>query len=417
MRTENLSCPDRSERDSQADPLVVHDEAYQQHLTDRGYAAGYIKCCKGGVAHLSRWMGRTHKKAREVSEALIAEFLDIHLPRCACGSVIHDRSSLSAALGHLLVALRATGVIPARVVDLTPVDEELRCYDRYMVEVRNLAPSTRKDALRIVGCLLRSRFGDGCIDFTEIGAEHVRCFFAQQAKLHEKPTSIGMVVASLRGYFRWRATLGDEVHALVGVLAYPANWQLASLPKALKPDELEQLVASLGQIGPSMRRADAMVRCALDLGLRSAEVARLSLDDIDWHAGTITLRGTKGRREDVMPLPASTGQAIAEYLRHERPKTKHRMMFARHIAPRERPIGSALVCKTIRQAYARSGLQHTRSHLLRHTMASRLLAAGSSLKEVADVLRHRSLNTTLVYAKLDSLSLNEVALPWAGGAA
>ena len=93
-----------------------------------------------------------------------------------------------------------------------------------------------------------------------------------------------------------------------------------------------------------MRRADAMVRCALDLGLRSAEVARLSLDDIDWRAGTISLRGTKGRREDVMPLPASTGQAIAEYLRHERPKTKHRMVFARHIAPRERPIGAALVC-------------------------------------------------------------------------
>ena len=417
MRTENLLCPDRSACNSQADPLAAHNAAYEQHLTDGGYAAGYAKCCKGGVAHLSRWMGFTHKKASEVSEALIAEFLDIHLPRCACGSVIHDRSSLNGALGHLLVALRATGVIPPRAVDRTPIDEELQCYDQYMVEVRNLAPSTRKDALRIVRCLLHSRFGDGCIDFAAIRTEHVRCFFAQQAKLHKKSASIGMVVASLRGYFRWRATLGDQVHALVGVLAYPANWQLASLPKALKPDEVEQLVASLGQSGASMRRADAMVRCALDLGLRSAEVARLSLDDIDWYAGTITLRGTKGRREDVMPLPASTGQAIAEYLRHERPKTQHRMVFTRHIAPRERPIGSALVCKTIRQAYARSGLPHTRSHLLRHTLASRLLAGGSSLKEVADVLRHRSLNTTLIYAKLDSRSLNEVALPWPGSAA
>ena len=85
MRTEILSYPDRSERNLQGDPLVVHDETYEQHLTDRGYAAGYIKCCKGGVAHLSRWMGLTRKKASEVSEGLIAGFLDVHLPRCGCG--------------------------------------------------------------------------------------------------------------------------------------------------------------------------------------------------------------------------------------------------------------------------------------------------------------------------------------------
>jgi integrase len=98
---------------------------------------------------------------------------------------------------------------------------------------------------------------------------------------------------------------------LVGALSYPANWQLASLPKALKPEEVEQLIRSLEQIGPSQRRADAIVRCALDLGLRSCEIARLHLDDIDWQAGTITLCHTKGRRDDILPLPATTGEAIA----------------------------------------------------------------------------------------------------------
>lgn len=111
------------------------------------------------------------------------------------------------------------------------------------------------------------------------------------------------------------------------------------------------------------------------------------MDDIDWDAGTITLRRTKGRREDVMPLPEATGQAIAAYLRGERPKTRHRMVFARPMTPRERPIGPDLVRKTVRQGYARAGLPYTRSHLLRHTMASRLLAGGASLKEVSDVLR------------------------------
>jgi site-specific recombinase XerD len=261
---------------------------------------------------------------------------------------------------------------------------------------------------------LRKHFGDDAIRFEVITPERVRRFFAAQAKNYKAPTSLGAVVAALRGYFRWRATLGDRTHALVGALAYPANWQLASLPKSLEPAEVEQLEAALGQSGPSMLRADAMVRCMLDLGLRSGEVARLSMDDIDWDASTITLRRTKGRREDVMPLPEATGQAIAAYLRSERPKTQHRMVFARHMTPRERPIGPDLVRKTIRQAYARAGLPHTRSHLLRHTMASRLLAGGASLKEVADVLRHRSLNTTLIYAKLDSGSLVEVALPWPG---
>ncbi|WP_259372431.1 tyrosine-type recombinase/integrase [Ideonella azotifigens] len=116
--------------------------------------------------------------------------------------------------------------------------------------------------------------------------------------------------------------------------------------------EVEQLEAALGQGGPSMLRADTMVRRMLDLGLRSGEVARLGLDDIDWEAGTITLRRTKGRREDVMPLPEATGRAIAAYPRDERPKTQHRMVFARHMTPRERPIGPDLVRKTIRQPLA-----------------------------------------------------------------
>ena len=158
------------------------------------------------------------------------------------------------------------------------------------------------------------------------------------------------------------------------------------------------------------------MHCALNLGLRSCEVAHLGLDDIDCSAATITLRGTKGRRVDVMPLPAATGQAIADYLKYERPPTSNRAVFVRNIAPRDQPVGPDLISKSIRQAYAHAGLPYTRSYLLRHTMASRLLAGGSPLKEVADVLRHRSLNTTLVYAKLDSRNLAAVALPWPGSA-
>jgi integrase/recombinase XerC len=400
-------------------PIGPYVDAFKQYLIERRYAsntfAGYVV----GITHFARWARTKRLRLNSIDEVSVAEFLDDHLPKCQCSAPVrHDRGEHSAALAHLLVVLRSQGAIAPAVLSATAVDEELRCYDEHMEHARGLAPKTRSMALRIVGRLLTSRFGSGAIDIAAIKPEHVRRFFAEQATLYAKPASLASVVASLRGYFRYRTSLGEPIHGgLIGAMTYPANWQLSSLPKTLTTEEIEQLVESLGKPGRSMRRADAIVRCALDLGLRSGEVARLSLDDIDWRAGKVTLRHTKGCREDVLPLPSTTGQAIAAYLKHERPQTTNRAVFVRHIAPRDEPVGPDLVRKTIRQAYARAGLPYTRAHLLRHTMANRLLAGGSSLKEVADVLRHRSLNTTMVYAKLDSRNLVAVALPWPGSAA
>ena len=396
-------------------PLQPYVGTFTQYLTERGYAASTLGHCLGTIAHFAQWMHTRELRVQRISEDLVQQFLDEHLPQCRCEAAMRiDRRNASAALTHLLVVLRAQCVIAKARVRTFPVDAELHRYGEFMEQVRGLSPKTRSMSLRIVGRLLRARFADSKVDIAAIKPQHIRRFFAQQAKLYGKPANTGVVVSALRSYFRYRASLGDAVHRLIGAVSYPANWQLASLPKSLTAEEIEQLVGSLGKPGRSLRRADAIVRCALDLGLRSGEIARIGLDDIDWHAGTITLRHTKGRREDVLPLPASTGAAIATYLEHERPKTLNRAVFVRHVAPRDKPVGADLVRKTIRQAYARAGLPHTGAHLLRHTMANRLLAGGASLKEVADVLRHRSLNTTLIYAKLDSRNLAAVALPWPG---
>jgi len=399
-------------------PLAPHIDEFMLYLANRDYAANTFCNYLGVVSHFAQWMHSRRLRLQSIDEALVAKFIDQHLPRCHCsGPVQRDRRTLSAALGHLLAVLRAQGAIAPVMVRSKPVDEELRRYDAYMDHVRGLAPKTRETALRILGRLLTARFGDEAIDIAALEPDQVRDFFAQQAKLYSKPASAGTVIASLRGYFRYRVSLGDAVQGLIGVLSYPANWQLSSLPKTLTPEEVEQLVNSLGKQGRSLRRADAIVRCALDLGLRSGEIAHISLDDIDWRAGTITLRHTKGRRDDVLPLPATTGAAIVAYLEQERPKTRNRAVFVRHQTPRGEPVGPDLVRKAIRQAFAHAGLPYTRSHLLRHSMANRLLAGGASLKEVADVLRHRSLNTTMIYAKLDSRNLAEVALAWPGSAA
>ena len=151
-----------------------------------------------------------------------------------------------------------------------------------------------------------------------------------------------------------------------------------------------------------------MVRCLTDLGLRCADTAGLHLEDIDWVAGTIRLAGTKTRRVDILPLPAMTGAAIAAYLQDERPPTLDRALFVRHVAPFD------TVRRAVLAAYRRCGWTRTRVHILRHSVASRLLRAGTPMKEIADILRHRSLDTSAIYTKVDLTRLTSVALPWPG---
>jgi site-specific recombinase XerD len=391
-------------------------DAFDRYLIERGYARNTVHAYFGYASHFLRWTQRSGLDLGRVDEAVVAQFLDDHLPHCNCGwPTRSDRRDAHAALGHLIVVLRTLGVVAPRSVVATPVDEELRRFDEYMERVRGLAPKTRGAMLRIVRELLWQRFKDRPVVFSALTPEHVRSGFARLTERCHAPLSMGAVVSALRGYFRFRATCGDAVQGLIGVLSYPANRDQAALPKTLTDEEVERLLGSLHSPSLAMRRSAAIVRCAVDLGLRSAEIAALTLDDIDWAAGTLTLRKTKSRREQVLPLLEPTGDAIAAYLQYERPKSSHREVFVRRIAPNDETIGPDLVRKTIRQAYERAGLPYTRSHLLRHTIARRLLDGGSSLKEVADVLRHRSLNTTLVYAKLDSRNLRSVALPWPAG--
>jgi integrase/recombinase XerC len=387
--------------------LAPYVDAFKQYLTARGYAATTIANCVRSVAHFAQWAHGRRLRVQRVDEAAVAEFLGKHLRCCRCtGPVQRDPRGLRAALGHLLVVLRAQRVIASPAVSSTPVDQELRRYDAHMDHVRGLAPKTRDMALRIARRLLSSRFGDGAIAIAAIKPVHVRRFFARQAKLHSNPASVGSVVAALRGYFRYRASLGDAVHGLIGAVAYPANWQLSSLPKTLTAEEVEQLVGSLGEPGPRCaRRRHRALRPRSRASQRRGRP--LSLDDIDWrrrHDHLAPHQGPPRRR------PAAAGghrQGHCRLPEAGAPQDPQpRGLRAPH-RPRDEPVGPDLVRKTIRQAYARAGLPYTRSHLLRHTMANRLLAGGSSLKEVADVLRHRSLNTTLIYAKLDSRKLAE----------
>lgn len=188
------------------------------------------------------------------------------------------------------------------------------------------------------------------------------------------------------------------------------------MPKALSDAQLEAFLKAFDCSNPVELRDYAIARCLLDLGLRGDEVAHLTLKSVDWRNGTLTLDTSKSKRVQQLPLPVPTGEAIARYLRYGRPQTTDRNLFVRHRAPADTPLSVAAIRNAMNRAFVRCGLrdQFCNTHVLRRTTATRLQRAGASVKEIADLLRHRSIDTASAYARVDLEGLRAVALPWPG---
>jgi integrase/recombinase XerC len=399
-------------------PLSAQVPAYVERLRRGRYATHTSGRCLNGVAHFAHWMSMCHLPARMLDEGCIDQFLRYHLPRCDClGGALRTPTELHAALMPVLEILRAEGVIAraprADGPDRRRAEPLRRAHEqRSGPGRRNPArpPAYRRAAAAVQVCRAARRR-----EFA--AAEDVRQFIVDQLQALGTTSNAITIASTLRAYLRYRATCGDAVQPLLAVIASPAHWSMASLPRGLKPEEVDRLLNSFTDALPSPRRGYAVVRLALDLGLRGIEISRLQLADIDWRLGTVTLKRTKSRRQDLLPLPVVTGRALEAYLRHERPKTSDPAVFVRRLAPHDEPIGVDAIRRIVRDAFRRVGIQHGRGHALRHTVACRIVNQGGSIKEVADVLRHRSLNTSMIYAKVDHGALSGVALPWPGSAA
>ena len=399
-------------------PLSAQVPAYIERLRRGRYATQTTVRYLNGLAHFAHWMFMCHLSAHLLDDGCIDQFLHYHLPRCDClGGALRTPNDLHAALMHVLEILRAEDVIARVLLPTGPIAAELSSYDAYMSNARGLAAGTRRGRLRIVERLLLTKFAEQPVVVSSLQPEDVRRFISDQLQMLGTNNNAITIASTLRAYLRYRATCGDAVQPLLAVIASPAHWSMASLPRGLKPEEVERLLNSFTDALPSPKRGYAVVRLALDLGLRGIEISRLQLSDIDWHQGTVTLKRTKSRRQDILPLPVITGRALEAYLRHERPKTNDSALFVRRLAPHDEPISVDAIRRIFRDAFRRAGIQHGRGHALRHTVACRILSQGGSIKEVADVLRHRSLNTSMIYAKVDHGALSGVALPWPGSAA
>jgi integrase/recombinase XerD len=213
---------------------------------------------------------------------------------------------------------------------------------------------------------------------------------------------------------RYRGAVTLDLAAAVPIVA---NWSMPSIPRAIEADHVRQLLASFDRRTPMGRRDYAIVLLLARLGLRAGEVACLELDDIDWDAGELSVRG-KGGARTALPLPAEVGEAIAAYLRHGRRHSTSRRVFLRSKAPIRGFLGQCAIGSIIRHALQRTGIQAptTGAHQFRHALATQMLRRGASLTEIGEVLRHRSPQTTTLYAKVDLKALRTLALPWPGGA-
>lgn len=397
-----------------ANILAPFIKGYREHFEAGRYGVKRVRRYVACIFHFGGWLRAEGYAIHDVDEAAVGRFLSNHLPSCACPRPVQAHLITNrAALNHLIRVLRAQGIVSCPTIDA--LTHELALFDAKMAEVWGLSQGTRDHRCRIIRRLLKAQFGSGPIDPTSITPSTIRSFVLGDATW--SANTIRVMAGAVRCYLRYRKLLGDDVTDLIRAVPQPACWRQSTLPEALSDDELQQLFRTFDFACPSRRRGYAIVRCLADLGLRCSEVVRLSLDDIDWQTGTVRITLGKGRRADVLPLPAATGEAIADYLLHERPHTERREIFVRRVAPVGEPVGRRAVQRTLHAAYQRLGWNRTRVHILRHTLATRLVNAGAPMKQVADVMRHRSIVTSANYTRVDATRLSAVALSWPGSAA
>jgi site-specific recombinase XerD len=284
-------------------------------------------------------------------------------------------------------------------------------YKQHQRRTRGLRESSLQRYEGYVRLLVREVLGSDPVDVTRLGPSDV-IKFVTKTNGRFRPRTMGLLTTSLRSFFRFLRMEGLCDGRLEAAVPTVAQWRLASLPRGLSDEQHARLLSSsFDPTTPCALRNRAIVLCISALGLRPGEVAGLSLDDVDWHAGTLHVRTRKTRRGAVLPLPRDVGRAFVAYLRRERPETPERHVFVRLGG---KPVTRCVVSDAVRSALARAGVEApiAGAYVLRHTLASRMVQHGTSLKEVADFLGHRSLNTTTIYAKLDLPALREVALPW-----
>ena len=394
-----------------AGPAGPHVEAFAESLRARGYARTTIRQQVRTAAHFAEWARERNVAVEGLGEAALQAF-EGHLPTCHC--LRQDRRDMvryspvtMRAARSFLDHLRRTGIAPTPPSAVPELPTTIASFERWMRHHRGVKDSTlctyRVSLLELVAML-----GDDPARYDVAGLRHAVLIMANR---HGR-NNAKKVMTAARMFLRYLAVEGQCAVTLVDAVPRIAGWSSAVLPRYLPAADVERLIASCDTGAPIGMRDEAILLLLARLGLRPSDVVHLRLSDVDWLGARLRVTG-KGRRESWLPLPQDVGDSISRYVEHGRPVIDDDHLFIRTLAPL-RPFADHSLNSVVKRAVHRSGVK-TRSqgaYILRHSAATEMLRQGASLGQIGVVLRHCSINTTAVYAKVDVDALRSIAQPW-----
>ena len=392
------------------DPLGAHLDSFGRSLVDRGYTSSTVRTYLWCLAHFSRWIARRGITVGDLDDGIVNAFVDERQRQ----GLLHG--SHRAAVCRLVEHLREQGIVRASISERTsepsPAARLVSQYEDYLRSERGLAAITVADYGPCVRRFVEERFGERPPDLGELGPRDVSSFIVRYAHSMSRSRA-KLMVAALRSFLRYLFQSGQLEANLAEAVPSVADWRLSTVPRYLVAEEIDRLLDACDQSTSTGRRDYAILVLLARLGLRAGEVVALELDDIDWRVGEIVVRG-KSLLHDRLPLLPAVGEALATYLRRDRPQVTTRRVFVRRKAPLRGFAGSASVSTIVRRALVRAGLNPPLkgAHVLRHSLATGMLRGGASMAEIGEILRHRSANATEIYAKVDLAGLSSLAQPW-----
>jgi site-specific recombinase XerD len=393
-----------------ASPLGSQLDSFAGRLSQLGYTRSSIRDRLWTLVAFGKWLKRRRLQITDLRSNIAAAFLTRRTPRRLLRR--GDAATLRLFLDHL----EAAAIIPASPPSSsTPISELKARYEAHLRHDGGLSPVTGPRHWFVLGRFLKERFGDGPIDPRSLTADDVTRYVLQQLP-GRSPASAQLDASTLRCFLRFLLQTGEIDCDLAAAIPPVRRWRLVEVPKYLTPGDVTRLLNGCDRTSPVGRRDYAILLLLARLGLRGGEVARLELDDIDWHTGELTVRG-KGSVRSRLPLPCDVGEALATYLRRDRPRCGTRRVFVCMRAPHRGFAHPSTVSTLVRVALTRAGVSAPMkgAHLLRHSLATELLRRGASLADIGEVLRHQQPQTTEIYAKVDRNRLRLLAQAWPSG--
>jgi len=388
--------------------LGAHLNTFMSVVSDLGYSPSTIQTQLKLLIGLLRWIEKNHVVACNIDEGITDRFL---IESDRKGAVRRgDNKTLHRFLDHLRLEAAIPHLKPT--FNDSPLTHLKGRYENFLLTERGLSTVTGSRYWPYIRRFIFERFGNKSMWFCELCPQDIDRFLLSHAR-EQTPKTAQLMVSAMRSFLRFLFRFGETKCDLSTAVPTVAAWRLSEVPKHIEPEKVESLLESCNRATSVGRRNYAILLLIARLGLRAGEIVALKLGDINWRAAELTVQG-KGKISDRLPLPQSVGEALAVYLKNDRPKCSTRRIFVRARAPYRGLKGSSTVSTIVRRAVEKSGINTPSkgAHLLRHSLATNMLRNGASMTEIGELLRHRSPNSTEIYAKVDIEGLRSIVRIW-----